>query len=151
MLEIDVERAFMKWLQTQPGYQVLGRQVGLPFGKLDVLAIFDSGSETWPVIAEIKLGKIDPKAYAQLLAYMEQVRCLAAKPCMGYLVGDGITPMALRLVDRYPMIFVSYRAQAGNIELNTHYAVTGNSQMNQFVMRGALRGLVEHIDERERR
>lgn len=129
MLEKDIERAYIKWTNAQEDHHVIGSQVKLPLGKLDVLTFINDG---WPcvIISEIKRGGIDEKACTQLLGYMHQVKWLleSAFPggidtaplenihCLGWLVGADINEMTARVVKSFGMGFVQHSIVNGKIE-----------------------------------
>lgn len=114
--ESDVETAFIKYCEdgtNYPWFHVIGRQVPLPLGIVDVLATHQDPGAFQPVVIEVKKGKIDLAACGQLLGYMEQVNSLIywraadslwsiadykeASSCIGVLVGSDIDERARRI------------------------------------------------------
>lgn len=132
MIEKEIELEFIKFLNSREHYQVLGRQVQLPFGVLDVLAWADYGGGPHATIAEIKAGTIDERACTQLIGYMAQVDWMTeldiepATPdhpdykCTGILVGSRINAMAMRVVKAFRISFCRYSIENESIAFDWH-------------------------------
>lgn len=126
--ESDVEAAFAGYLSQRPRMKVIGQQIRLPLGIIDILATSTSDGTVYPVVVEVKKGIIDLSACGQLLGYMGQVDalnyCAHAEVllalaneikhphCDGILVGSGIDQRAERVVlSMYNIIFCQYTVE----------------------------------------
>lgn len=131
MLERDVETAYIEWLNSKPHDTVLGRQVRLPFGTLDVLSVCKYEGGCAPTVSEIKLGKVDDKALTQVMGYASQIDVLIGCSidvldgnsedytpvnCGAVLVGTDMTPMVHRVYHALGVSFVQHFVNHGGIE-----------------------------------
>lgn len=131
MNERDVETAYIEWVNAKEYEKVLGRQIRLPFGTLDVLSVFVNDGGCDPHVAEIKLGKVDDKALTQVMGYADQVEVLVscnvdvldgnseeytAVNCARILVGTEMTPMVQRIYQAFGVRFVRHIVNHGGIE-----------------------------------
>jgi hypothetical protein len=133
MNERDVEFAYIDWLNTQPCQKVLGRQIHLPLGILDVLSVHISDGGCSPAVSEIKLGKVDEKALTQVMGYSSQIEVLIGcnvdvldgeheeyNPvnCGSVLVGTEMTPLVQRVYHAFGVSFVQFEIIHGGIEFS---------------------------------
>lgn len=132
MKEKDVENAFARWMATRDNYRVVGQQVRLPLGTLDVLVYAESAVPV-VLVAEVKLGTINEKACTQLLGYLQQVKHILGEcafpggldeppigefDCLGILVGADINEMTYRVVKTMGMDFIRYTPTNTGIEFD---------------------------------
>lgn len=132
--ESDVEAAFAEYLKER-GDTVIGRQVELPSGRMDILAVSKCGAWMRPIVVEIKKGKIDLSACGQLWGYVCQVDMIgyfyianvlmAEMPrghdieSFGILVGDSIEDRAARIVAGSDNLFYyKYERQDANFSFS---------------------------------
>jgi hypothetical protein len=132
MNEKDIENACVKWLNSREDHRVVGQQVRLPLGTLDVLTLVDSAVPV-VIVSEIKVGVINEKACTQLLGYLQQVKYILGEcafpggldvppigefECIGMLVGSNINEMTYRVIKTMGMDFVRYTHTASGFEFD---------------------------------
>lgn len=127
--EREIETALVQHLHHLEGWSVLGRQVQLPMGILDLLIMHrhDKSGCYAPIVVEIKRGRVNEAACGQLLGYVYQVSSIvrrhiwekygggspmheAVPPLAlgGWLVGRSISSRAKRLIGAGPLGYVPY-------------------------------------------
>lgn len=127
--EKDIETAFANYIHhAHKDMQVIGRQVHLPMGILDLLIMGRDTHGYYAIVAEIKKDVVDERACSQILGYMGQVERIAhyvagrffttagsplshliqAESVSGWLVGRRITPSAERAIDSLNIGFIPY-------------------------------------------
>jgi hypothetical protein len=73
--EKDVEESFVNYLKSKKDfpYIVVGRQIPLPLGIVDILAVEDNDTSRSIHVIEVKKDKVDLSACGQLLGYLYQI------------------------------------------------------------------------------
>lgn len=127
--ESDIEKAFCDYI-GQGQFSVIGRQVVLPLGRIDILLSWTNPHGICPVIVEVKKGKIDLSACGQLYGYIGQVDYLIGsmfarnynhggvefrnRKSIGILVGDSIDSRASRIIKSTDVWFYKYKFSNNN-------------------------------------
>lgn len=136
--EEEVETAFIEFLQSDRCYNIIGRQIDMPIGRLDVLAYHEIGSRGFPsnelLIAEIKRGTVDEHACTQLLGYMKQLDSVIwtklvsittdeekFPKCKGILVGKSLHPMVKRIISTFSLYFCRYFVEGNEIKFEWNF------------------------------
>ena len=132
MNEKDIERAFCLFLRRE-GLSVVGTQVKLPFGIVDILALTAAPEHLRPspVIVEIKRNEITEAAIGQLFGYINQLNYLLenrlydsqslAPTAIGFIVGQSITERALRSVFSETVHYCEFRNNGHALSFNEPY------------------------------
>lgn len=154
MKEADIESALVDWLPSK-GYEVIGRQVELPIGRLDVLAWHTESKRA--TVFEVKLGKAPDYVSAQLIGYCHFVENILIvkgiyNPALfgeveyvsKYVVAESLSEMTSRLAHTHAIEFIKYSVKNGFIEFDEHeYNYEPYASIEQFETCGRLDRLID--------
>lgn len=159
--ERDIEDALVQTLSEISNWRVVGRQVGLPSGILDVLCLVGKEDDYLiPVVIELKRGRIDAHACTQVIGYTSQLESIIQNVLLdnfdwgdpewfrisgvrvaGVLVGKNLSKRARRIVESNGLGFIKYSVTpSGGIAFD----------LNAMVRSGALQWEFRKKEERFR-
>lgn len=146
-LEREIETVFVHHVHASlEQTSVIGRQVQLPLGIVDLLLLQRSGPYFTPVVAELKRDIIDAAACGQVIGYMGQVsyiindaildtfginspayeRLTERSYVTGLLIGRRVTKKAYRIIASHNLAFIRY-------EVDKHGLITFSDRMDSYL------------------
>lgn len=162
MKEADIETRLIEWLPSQ-GYEVIGRQVDLHIGRLDVLAWHTEGR--FPIVFEVKAGRAPDSTAAQIFGYKHFIENIlvskgiynpdlqeGAEYTRACIVAESLPRMIHRLWDSRAIDFIWYTVNDDQIEFHvSQYNYEPYSSIEEFTPCSKLSRLIglynDHVRE----